>query len=156
VNGLGPIRALAFAASLLLPAAPAWAVEPQECLIGDPARPYADVPEDLGGGLVLQRFVQGEGDEELNVSIVVFCPSSEQIEAITRQNGRVTGSHDAVTASVLAALVSSEQVTMADLRDRVEATGTPTSYQRAHGTERCGCAAFYPELRGDKTPWSGS
>jgi hypothetical protein len=156
VNGPGPIRALAFAASLLLSAAPAWAVSPEECLMGDPARPYADVPEDLGGGLVLQRFVQGEGDDELNVSIVIFCPSSEQIEAITRQNGRTTGSHDSVMASVLAALASAERVTMADLRARVEAAGTPTSYQGAHGAERCGCAAFYPELRGDKSPWSPS
>lgn len=149
------LAAYAQAAGLAVFAATAaWAVAPEECLIGDPARPYADVPQDLGGGLVLQRFVQGEGDEELNVSIVVFCQSSEQIEAITRQNGRVTGSHDAVTASVLAALASSEPVTMSDLRDRVEATGTPTSYQSAHDAERCGCAAYYPELRGAKTPWS--
>lgn len=51
-----------------------------------------------------------------------------------------------------AAMASPEQITFDDLAARYQAEGMWVERTSSTG-ESCGCAAFYPELRGTKTPW---
>ena len=144
-------------------ATPAMALDPARCeweRAGYSEYERTHPVTDLGGGMVVQ-FVERDdahaardGLRVTDVTDFDLCISGRTIE--------VEGDHAPSTWEPLPraseivydAVSAVETVTLERLRDRLRAAGFEARIRSAPREESCGCAVFYPELRGDKLPWT--
>ena len=145
------------AASLVASAASAQEIGPEACLIDRDGAAMAELPVDLGDGFVAQSFAEGLVPR-LEAPFVILNQCESDAFLLTRRpllpDGERQGA-DEVIGAIRAALASEAEFTVLELARRLTALGAPSQLRQSAG-ERCGCAVFYPELRGDKTPWEAN
>ncbi len=145
-----------------LPAAAA--AQGDECIVhattttprGEMSHFSADASRDLGGGLVAQSLHAGsEGDVSTHVNFH-HCASGGFIRATVSRStdgeaySAPTDPADLVREAIASPVTFDLEGVVELLRSRgIEAELLPSEF------ESCGCAVFYPELVGDKTPWPG-
>ena len=148
--------------ALLLATTPALALEPAECFVqvredridGNGVTTYIDRSTgpvvDLGGGMVATRYGDDGGDFGEEGMTIDHCASGRGFRVITRLWGTdssdMTLDQDPI-AYVQAAQASSKAFSLEDLASTLR-----TGMLYGPDGETCGCAAFYPELRGDRSP----
>jgi len=146
-------------AALLLAALPAVAaaqdgVEPAQCVATADGTAFSDPPRDLGQGFVAQHYYAGASSQIPDAFVIIAeCDSDAFLiaaMALLPEGQRRTA--DDIIGAMEQALASEEEVSGVDLAYRLTAIGAPAQLRRSDA-ERCGCAAFYPGMRGDKTPW---
>ena len=144
-------------AALTAAASAAVALEAGEC----PAERHADSqtevaspPRDLGANIVMQvsygPIVWGED------SVIKFtnCASGETLRTQHRMWMKI-GSADPETGAftvMQASIVQWPDTVFEKTVESAALTGDTASIGN-DGRETCGCAAFYPDLRGEKEPW---
>ena len=175
MNGLAP----AFVLAALLPLQ-AIALEPAACamvrLNPDPAdgpppppipgeemlwlRDEDKVPVDLGAGWVLRQYEFSSNSGVQAGAKVTDCASGTGVivvEAAQIPEGPFNIIARLSAEDAFRAAIASDQVVSLDaILAQLSAAGAEVGVDTMHlaDTETCGCAAFYPELRGDKFEWS--
>lgn len=136
----------------LVAAGPALAQEPEACIPLRDGVALGEVPLDLGQGFVAQSFEAAAANAPDPFVVFTECDSGFRILAarIEFPDGRPAA--EQVIDVMRAALASSEPETGAGLVERFIALGAPAQLRQSD-SENCPCAVFYPEARGDKTPW---
>jgi hypothetical protein len=154
---LAPLLVLA----LVIPGQAAFALDPEECVherVGDAEgvafRLSSGAPLDMGQGIVGTYQTWQRGDQEINSWSFDDCRYGRQmqIDGSRAENGRRTTSSIDPAHAMHAAITSTGQVTFEDLA-ALFGDWSSDVHQISH--EACGCAAYYPELRGDRRPWRG-
>lgn len=158
-----PSRRLAVVVGLACLPVGALALEPQECArsvtgFGEHGLTHlsVDMPRDLGGGFVEQHLHSGAEGEVSTHANIEHCATGSFIRAtVSRSTGSESYEAPADPAELVREAIGSPDTFTLDevvelLRSRgIEAEMISTDF------ESCGCAVFYPELVGDKTPWRG-
>ncbi len=153
MNTLAPMTLVA----ALLPLQ-AMALDPVACefeTVNGEDSAWAGPVTDMGQGIVMQS--DGNASFWSSGSEVIFtlCATGQTLGSMSQN---IT-EHDNWTSPVNTyevmrdAIAASDSFTMAELETRIRAAGGNALVYIAD-TEACGCAAFYPELRGTKTAWS--
>ena len=119
-----------------------------------------NAPVDLGGGWVVWQYELASDAGTQFGAQVVDCTSgvwASVVEAGQRPDEPVNRiarlpAADAFRAAIASDEVISLEAVLAQLSD----AGANVGIEPMHlaDSEACGCAAFYPELRGTKTAWS--
>jgi hypothetical protein len=158
-----PSRRLAFVVGLACLPAASIAAEPEECVRSTTGfgrlgltHLSVDLPRDLGGGFVEQHFHSGADGEVSTHANLDHCESGFSIRA-TMSRSNDSGTYEAPTnpADLLREAISSpETFELEEVVEMLRSHGIEAE-TRSSELESCGCAAFYPELRGPKTPWPG-
>ena len=135
----------------------AMALDPKACefetVNGDDSE-WAGSVTDMGQGIVMQA--DGSASVWSSGTEVKFthCASGQTLASMSL----TISEHDSWTSPVNTyevmrdAIAASDSFTMTDLESRIRAAGGNAEVYMAD-TEAYGCAAFYPELRGDKVGW---
>lgn len=164
------LRPLLLVAVLALTATVASALEPAACLrtwenesgqpLSDgstdsyPLRNASGRLTDMGQGIVADFFETEASDSRREGVVFHQCGSglSLVVESGTWRAGRMPEVYPDPFAVMQAALASSRTMTLAEVQ---ETFFVENSFMvRAVNVEACACAVFYPELRGNRTPWS--
>lgn len=152
-------------------ACPAAAHSPAECAVA-PDPDYVPLPDEvvltdilgpavnLGEGWVLQQYeVSGSAGTQLGAQ-VVDCASGTGAIVVegTRGQGEAVSPITRLSAQdAFAAAIASDQVmSIDDVLAQLTAAGANSGPDRLQSpaAEACGCAVFYPALRGAKSPWT--
>ena len=135
----------------------AMALDPKACefetVSGDDSA-WAGPVTDMGQGIVMQA--DGSASFWSSGTLITFthCASGQTLASVSLN---IT-EHDSWSSPVNTyevmrdAIAASDSFTMTDLESRIRAAGGNAEVYMAD-TEAYGCAAFYPELRGDKVGW---
>ncbi|EAR50423.1 NADH dehydrogenase subunit J [Oceanicola granulosus HTCC2516] len=142
-------------ALLCLPVtAAAQAADPLQCVRGGDV-PLGHAPVDLGDGLVAQEHFAGSVDEVPD-GVVDFahCESGGRLlVALPPGEDGTRPQADDVIAVMQGAMAEDEEIPVERLATYFTSVGAPAQV-RVSDAETCGCAVFYPDAVGDKTPWS--
>lgn len=152
MNTLAPMTLVA----ALLPLQ-AMALDPVACefeTVNGEDSAWAGPVTDMGQGIVMQS--DGNASFWSSGSEVKFtlCATGQTLASMSLN---IT-EHDTWTSPVNTyevmrdAIAASDNFTMTDLESRIRAAGGNALVYMAD-TEACGCAAFYPELRGGQVGW---
>ena len=112
-------------------------------------------PTDVGSGFVAHVATLAIPGTYTTRVILTDCASGQSIEALTRSetdSQTVIAPLDPV-AVLQAAIAAPETFGFDDVLTQLQDAGVSVEL-RMRDTETCGCAAFYPDLRGDKPAWS--
>jgi hypothetical protein len=115
---------------------------------------WAGPVTDMGQGIVMQA--DGNASFWSSGTLITFthCATGQTLGSMSQN----LTEHDSWTSPVNTyevmrdAIAASDSFTMTDLESRIRAAGGNALVYMAD-TEACGCAAFYPELRGGKVAW---
>jgi hypothetical protein len=166
------------AIALAVAASPALALDPSACVrvVQDPApgerpgppdasgiAPYfrseQKLPVDLGGGWVAEPYeVASEVGTQIGTR-VIDCASGTNLTVVEQarspENRVIFDARIRAIPAMREAIAAPEAITVRALVARLEAGGANVGRdQNRKDVEACGCAAFYPSLRGGKTTWS--
>ena len=162
-----PLRNLGSLAGLLLSMPTiALAADPHQCIRQVIAGDWSMMitpPYDLGGGLVqeLNGFSTGYAIERATNSAhvalnIVECSTGRQVGALTHVSR--DGADVSLPAEADLVVKNYHKINkdagLDEYTNQFEASGLQVAWNIV-AQETCGCAVFYPELRGDKAPWSG-
>jgi len=134
------------------------ALEPLDCEMeasGEGGYSGLAAPADLGQGFVghvATLAIPGTFSTEV---VMTDCASGQTIHAVTRsetEGQTVVAAVDPV-AVLQAAIAAPETIGLDDVVAVLLDAGV-VAVLRPRDTQTCGCAVFYPELRGDKPAWS--
>jgi hypothetical protein len=116
------------------------------------------LPEDLGGGWVSQPYVATAEAGSQTGANVMHCESGNAVGVVTLAVGsdgaEIVAAAVDVAAVFRAAIASPEATGIDDILAELEAGGARVQPIAPDGREGCGCAVFYPDLRGDKAAWA--
>lgn len=141
----------------LLPTA-VLAVEPMDCEMeasGEGGYALLGIPTDLGGGFVTHDHTLAiPGTFETRV-IITDCASGQNLSALSsaRVDDRIVSAPIDPVEVMQAALTSPETFSLGDVLAQMQNAGVNADIGGLD-IEICGCAVFYPALRGDKPSWS--
>lgn len=156
-----PSRRLALVVGLACLPVGALALEPQECarsLTGfgrlGLTHLSAEAARDLGGGFVEQHFHSGAEGEVSTHADFEHCATGRSIRATISRTTDQEAYEAPVDPSDLVreAIGSSDTYTLEEVVELLRSRGIEAETV-ASDFESCGCAVFYPELVGSKTPW---
>jgi len=118
----------------------------------------AGLPEDLGGGWVIQSFAAASEAGTQSGANVMHCDSDNVVSvvagAVAADGSVVVDARVDIAAIFREAIASPEATGIDDILSQIEAGGARVQPLAPDGRESCGCAVFYPDLRTDKTPWA--
>ncbi|MFN6976812.1 MAG: hypothetical protein ACK4OP_01700 [Gemmobacter sp.] len=167
------------AVALAVAASPALALAPADCagVIEDPppgVRPGPPdeqgrspwfrrermQPVDLAGGWVAEPYTVASDAGTQMGTVVTDCARGTNLTVVERAqapDGRIVlDARIRAIPLVSAAIAAPEAVTLRALVARLEAGGAKVGRDiQPPAFETCGCATFYPELRGEKSAWTG-
>ena len=146
---------MTFAAALL--PLQAMALDPMACefkTVNGYDSAWAGPVTDMGQGIVMQA--DGNASFWSSGTLITFthCASGQTLASMSLN---IT-EHDSWTSPVNTyevmrdAIAATDSFTMTDFESRIRAAGGNAEVYMAD-TGACGCAAFYPELRGTKLEW---
>jgi hypothetical protein len=123
--------------------------------------PLAECPtglaHDLGGGLVLitEHLTDSSGAYSSRET-VTHCSSGQSIMIGIGTEADIAAGAQHARDIVRQAAVSTEVVTLGELLERLRAALRHAEFDSSAAADRetCPCAAYYPDLRGTKEPWS--
>lgn len=111
---------------------------------------------DVGQGFVVQTYQYSDRPNS-SIDIIDHCPTGQRITADLANIGDylVTAETPLPTPREVLedAMAASQVYSFEDVRALIEASGTPATLATL-AMESCGCAVFYPQARGNRTPWS--
>ena len=110
--------------------------------------------EDLGGGIVMQEQIHRNGGAGSNEQSFEHCASGKAIRAVyLSSGGQETIKADINPAELVRKAIAAKRVvSLQQLTSQMNRAGAAATLTDSN-TETCGCARFYPDLRGTKTPW---
>ena len=123
-------------------------------------RDEAKAPVDLGAGWVLHQYEFSSNSGSQFGAKVVDCASGTGVivvEGAQIPQGQINIIARLTAEDAFRAAIASDQVVSLDgVLAQLSAAGAEVGPDTMHlaDFESCGCAAFYPELRGTKTAWS--
>ncbi|MEO8242941.1 MAG: hypothetical protein ABI832_11535 [bacterium] len=141
-----------------LAASQAMALQPKACEFetasGDDFA-WAGPVTDMGQGMVMQAYGSRSvwsSDTEVKFTL---CASGQTLASVSQTNTEQDSWSSPVNYFEVMrdAIASPQSFTLKDMESQIRAAGGNALFYSAD-TEACGCAAFYPNLRGTKTPWS--
>ncbi len=139
----------------------------KECDLWTPHASFTET-DDLGSGFVsfrIDELRRGTGffgglqiQDGTETSFVIFdCEKGDALNLTSemrRQDGSVKlNMEQEVQAFLNFVPHPDEAATLVYLQERADEYGIPNDFSSYSGEETCGCKLFYPELRGDKTPY---
>lgn len=146
------MRGAMLTALAVMLAVPAVAQDLAQCVPGADA-PLADVPVDLGQGIVAQHLYAGAVDVVPDALVLITdCESGGRIIAALPEIEGQQRTPDEVIRIMATALEAEETFSAGDVAEAMTLAGAPAQV-RMTAAEDCGCALLYPELRGDKPAW---
>mgnify|MGYP006280283903 CR=1 FL=1 len=116
--------------------------------------PVSEAPIDLGEGFVAQHYF-GEATDEVPDAFVLIteCATGTRLIAAMPEIDGERRTAEEIIGLMREALALDEPLTGQRIAAALTRSGAPAQLRSAT-TETCGCAAFYPDALGNKTPWS--
>jgi hypothetical protein len=113
-------------------------------------RSYRGQPTDMGNGMVATDYAEDSLLRGEQGTYFDHCPSGTGFRVVTwrREGDRETSLGQDAGRVVHDAMASEQAFTMAEIAALL---GSDDAYRLE--MESCGCAAYYPEMRGDRLPY---